>query len=78
MKVYAIMKHMGDGCSWEMEEVEDLYLNKDKAEWDLILLEEANQERSTSYFIRDYPVDTSDLDEVLSNGVTLNLNRKEL
>lgn len=56
MKVYAVMKHTGDGCSWEMEEVEQHYLCKDKAVWDMLELEENNKDKDTSFFIREYEV----------------------
>lgn len=61
MVVYVLFKHTGDGCSWEMEEIEDVFTNKCKAEFEALSLEEKETDQFTSYFVREYGVDEGTL-----------------
>lgn len=64
MVVYVLMKSEGDGCTYSWEEIEYIYLNKDRAEWECILLNEKVKDKNdTGYYVYEYPVDTSELED---------------
>lgn len=56
MIVYVLMRQTGDGCTWENDDIEEIYLHKNKAEWERMCLEESEQDPNTSYFIREHVV----------------------
>lgn len=64
MKVYVILKSEGDGCSYSWEEIEYIYLNEDRADWECLLLNEKVKEgEDIQYYVQEYPVDTSALED---------------
>lgn len=62
MKVYVVMKHEGDGCSYSWSEIDYIYLNKDRADWECLLLNEKLKEGDDiSFYVEEHPVDQTAL-----------------
>lgn len=64
MKVYLLYKSTWDGGANGWDLVEGIYVDKDKAEWDMLQLEELHGDSYTSFYVEEHPVDESKFEDL--------------